>query len=413
MAQEERLNRQQQQQRLVNRSPQRLKRTGQKQTRATRTESIDTVRQSPKKWSIAGVALAGVLLASAVGIGSQFKSEDKTVPQAAPSTAVSPQQEQSGQMLLGQAKLLARQGGPQQLAQAIAITQKLPADVSVSSEAQSLSTTWSQQIIERAGNEAGAGNITEAIAIANLVPAKSAQHATAQQRIQQWQQQQAQAQQQQFAANLAEASRPIPLPPEISPPPPLTTTVPQTATSSQPQTTSSQAAPSVAPTSSSQLQAARVERPIDNGSPGQSTADDPYLNLQMPQANVPQVQAKATTTPTVALGNSGNRPDSYGFNNLIATAPTVAIQLRDNVAEDGDFVSLRVNGEVYTSNQMIRNHGKIIMVDLKPGENKVEIDGIKDGTGGITLEVNVAGVGNVNNTPIPEGSTASFIINRE
>ena len=412
MAKEERLNRQQQQ-RLVNRSPQRLKRTGQQQTRTTRTESIDTVRQSPKKWSIAGIALAGVLLASAIGIGSQFKSEDKTVPQVAPSAAVNPQQEQSGQMLLSQAKLLASQGQPQQLAQAIAMTQKVPAGVAVSSEAQSLSATWSQQIIERASNEAGAGNITEAIAIANLVPAGSAQHATAQQQIQQWQQQQAQAQQQEFAATLAEASRPIPLPPAISvpPPPPLTATTPQTATQSQPQiATSTQAATATAPSTQSQTAGAK----IPNGeTPGQSAANDPYLNLQLPQANVPQVQAKATTTPTVALNSSVSRINSYGFNNLVATAPTVAIQLRDNVAEDGDFVTLKVNGEVYTSNQMIRNHGKIFMVDLKPGENKVEIEGVKDGNGGITLEVNVAGVGNVNSHPIPEGSTASFIINRE
>ena len=411
MAKEERLNRQQQ--RLVNRAPQRLKRTGQKieTTRTTRTESIDTVK-SPKKWSIAGIALAGVLLASAVGIGSQFKSEDKT-PQVAPSTAVSTQQEQSGQMLLSQAKLLASQGQPQQLAQAIAMTQKLPDGVAVSSEAQSLSTTWSQQIIERAGNEAGAGNITEAIAIANLVPAGSAQHEQAQQQIQQWQQQQAQAQQEQFAANLAEASRPIPLPPAISVPPPsaTTATAPQTATQSQPEAaTTTQTAPSIAP--STQVATASVKTP-NEGNPGRSTADDPYLNLQMPQANVPQVQAKATTAPTVALGNTGNSPNSYGFNNLVATAPMVAIQLRDNVAEDGDFVSLKVNGEVYTSNQMIHNYGKIFMVNLQPGENKVEIEGIKDGNGGITLEVNVAGVGNVNNTPIPEGSTASFIINRE
>ena len=410
MAQEERLNRQQQ--RLVNRSPQQLKRTARKQTRTIGTENIDTVKQSPKKWSIAGIALAGVLIASALGVGSQFKSEEKTATQVAPGAAISPQQEQSGQMLLSQAKLLARQGQPQQLAQAIAITQKLPAEVSVSSEAQSLSTTWSQQIIERANSEANTGNIAEAIAIANLVPANIAQHQQAQQQIQQWQQQQAQAQEQQFAANLAEASRPIPLPPAISPPPPLTTTVPQVSTQSQPQVA---APPQTAPTTtpSSQLQAARTDRPIDGGTTGQSTVNDPYLNLQIPQANVPQVQAKATTTTPVSLGNFSNRLDSYGFNNLVATAPTVAIQLRDNVDEDGDFVSLIVNGKVYTSNQMIRNHGKIIMVDLEPGENKVEIEGIKDGTGGITLEVNVAGVGNVNNRPIPEGSTASFIINRE
>lgn len=408
MAKEERLNRQQQ--RLVNRPPQRLKRQGQQSTtRTTRTESIDTVKH-PKKWSIAGVALAGVLLASAVGIGSQFKSEDKTVP-LAPTTAVNPQQEQSA-MLLAQAKLLASQNEPQKLAQAIAILQKLPAGVAVSSEAQSLSATWSQQIIELASSEAGTGKITEAIAIANLVPAVSVQHQQAQQQIQQWQQQQAQAQQQEFAANLAEASRPIPLPPAISvpPPPPLTATAPQTAAQSQPEVaTATQVAPSTTPSMQAQTAPARTP----NNNPAQSTANDPYLNLQLPQANVPQVQAKATTKPTVALGSSSNRPDSYGFNNLVATAPTIAIQLRDNVAEDGDFVSLRVNGEVYTSNQMIRNHGKIFMVDLKPGENKVEIEGIKDGNGGITLEVNVAGVGNVNNRPIPEGSTASFIINRE
>ncbi|MEM8830746.1 MAG: hypothetical protein AAGE96_15500 [Cyanobacteria bacterium P01_G01_bin.19] len=398
MAKEERLNRQQQ--RLVNRSPQRLKHKEQ-QTYTTRAESIDTVRQSPKKWSIAGVALAGVLLASAVGIGSHFKSEDKTVPQVAPSTAVNPQQEQSANMLLAQAKLLASQGESQKLSQAIAITQKLPAGVAVSSEAQSLSTTWSQQIIERASSEAGTGKITEAIAIANLVPAGSAQYQQAQQQIQQWQQQQAQSQQQEFAASLAEASRPIPLPPAISIPP-----APQTATQTQPEVAATTPA---APTTQPQTAVATPKKQ----NPAQATANDPYLNLQLPQANVPQVQAKATTTPTVALGSSSNRPDSYGFNNLVATAPTIAIQLRDNVAEDGDFVSLRVNGEVYTSNQMIRNHGKIFMVDLKPGENKVEIEGIKDGNGGITLEVNVAGVGNVNNRPIPEGSTASFIINRE
>ncbi|MEO1465874.1 MAG: hypothetical protein AAFR89_06525, partial [Cyanobacteria bacterium J06633_1] len=99
--------------------------------------------------------------------------------------------------------------------------------------------------------------------------------------------------------------------------------------------------------------------------------------------------------------------------NLVATAPTVAIQLRDNVDEDGDYVSLIVNGEVYASNEMIYNHGQVIMVDLLPGENKIEIEGLRDGGGGITLEVNVAGVGNVNKTPIPEGSTASFIINRQ
>ncbi len=71
-----------------------------------------------------------------------------------------------------------------------------------------------------------------------------------------------------------------------------------------------------------------------------------------------------------------------------------------------------VNGKAYASNQLILNHGQVIMVDLQPGQNRVDLIGIKDGSGGITLEVNVAGIGNINNRPIPEGSTASFIINR-
>ncbi|MGB5634680.1 MAG: hypothetical protein WBM86_18115 [Waterburya sp.] len=427
------------QQRLVNRSPEQLKRSrsSKKQSRLSQSENIDTVSQGSRKWSIAGVVIAGVLVATAAGVGSQLKllTKGKTAPQVAPSTtvnnanpqaAVSAKQEQKGQMLLGQAKLLANQGQPQQLAQAIAITQRLPPGVSVTPEAQSLSATWSQKILESAKTEASAGKITEAIAIANLVPENTQKHQQAQQQIQQWQQQQAQAKQQEFAATLAEASRPTPLQPmpvvSVPPAPPVTTTpvaVKPTPTPSvapkpetQPQTTTQPQATTDS-AASSQLQAAQIKRPIDGGKQAQSQANDPYLNVKISQANVPQVQTKAISSPTIALnGNSGFTSNSYGFGNMVANAPTVAIQLRDNVDEDGDYVSLIVNGKVYTSNQMIRNHGKVIMVDLQPGENKVEIEGIKDGQGGITLEVNVAGVGNVNNTPIPEGSTASFIINR-
>ncbi|MEM8673767.1 MAG: hypothetical protein AAGF83_07825 [Cyanobacteria bacterium P01_G01_bin.67] len=419
-----------QQQHLVNRAPEKLKRANKKQTTLSTSENIDTVDQGSKKWTIAGIVMAGVLVATAAGVGSQLKmlTRGKTAPQAAPSTAVnnaapqaavSQKQEQAGQMLLGQAKLLAAQGEPQQLAQAITLTQKLTPGVAVAPEAQSLSATWSQQIMEQATAEASAGKITEAIATANLIPVNSPQHQQAQQQAQQWQQQQAQAQEQQFAATLAEAARPIPLPPPVTlpAPAPLTTTpvavnstptpavAPQTQAESQP-------APSVAP--SSQQQAAEVKRPADGGKQGQSMANDPYLNVKIPQVTTPQVQSKAISSSAVALNSTTSLTgNSYGFGNMVAKAPTVAIQLRDNVDEDGDFVSLIVNGEVITRNEMIYNHGKVFMVDLLPGDNTVEIDGVKDGQGGITLEVNVAGVGNVNNTPIPEGSTASFIINRE
>ncbi|MEM8721879.1 MAG: hypothetical protein AAGE84_21710 [Cyanobacteria bacterium P01_G01_bin.39] len=423
-----------QRQRLVNQSPAQLKRAGNKQGTVSSTANIDTVDTVGRsnKWSIAGVVIAGVLVATAAGVGSQLKMLTKgNAPQVAPTNtavntpspqaATNPKQEQQGQMFLGQAKLLATQGQPQQLAQAIALTQKVPGGTAVNAEAQSLSTTWSQQIMEQARGEANAGKIPEAIAMANLIPANSPQHQQAQQQVQQWQQAQAQAQDQQFASALAEASRPIPLPaPVVTPEPapaPVTTTpvavaptpAPAVTPQTQPQT---QPAPAVA--TAPQQQAAGVKRPADDGKQAQALANDPYLNVKIPQANTTQVQSSTISSSAVALNSTrGFTANSYGFGNMVAKAPTVAIQLRDNVDEDGDFVSLIVNGEVITRNEMIYNHGKVFMVDLLPGDNTVEIDGLKDGGGGITLEVNVAGVGNVNETPIPEGSTASFIINRE
>lgn len=423
-----------QRQRLVNQSPAQLKRAGNKQGTVSSTANIDTVDTVGRsnKWSIAGVVIAGVLVATAAGVGSQLKMLTKgNAPQVAPTNtavntpspqaATNPKQEQQGQMFLGQAKLLATQGQPQQLAQAIALTQKVPGGTTVNAEAQSLSTTWSQQIMEQARGEANAGKIPEAIAMANLIPANSPQHQQAQQQVQQWQQAQAQAQDQQFASALAEASRPIPLPaPVVTPEPapaPVTTTpvavaptpAPAVTPQTQPQT---QPAPAVA--TAPQQQAAGVKRPADDGKQAQALANDPYLNVKIPQANTTQVQSSTISSSAVALNSTrGFTANSYGFGNMVAKAPTVAIQLRDNVDEDGDFVSLIVNGEVITRNEMIYNHGKVFMVDLLPGDNTVEIDGLKDGGGGITLEVNVAGVGNVNETPIPEGSTASFIINRE
>ena len=138
-------------------------------------------------------------------------------------------------------------------------------------------------------------------------------------------------------------------------------------------------------------------------------AQDPYLNVKIDPVKVPQLQKRPVAS---IAGFSGVSGSNYGFQNLTVYAPTVAIQLRDNVDEDGDYVSLIINGQVYTQNELIVNRGRVMMVDLQPGENRVDIIGIKDGEGGITLEVNVAGIGNINNRPIPEGSTASFIINR-
>ncbi len=157
------------------------------------------------------------------------------------------------------------------------------------------------------------------------------------------------------------------------------------------------------------LQTNQTQTQPPPSNPSNLSSDDPYLNI-----NIPKVQPQPrTVSPPAQIALSPVLTNSYGFRNITVKGAKVAIELRDNVDEDGDYVTLRVNGRVYANNQLILNRGTVIMVDLQPGANQVDIVGVKDGRGGITLEANIAGVGNVNRRPIPEGRTASFIITRE
>ena len=434
---------QQTKQRQISRVPQQSDKANwdkNRQDKVVDQENIDTVAQQSRNWWIPGILAAGLLAVTTAGIGLKFAAptKEETSSNAVTETAnsssnnsgaiSSAEKEQEGQMLLEQAKLLANQGSPQQLAKAIAITKKLPPNTAVTTQAQSLTAIWSQKILQEANSQASTNQLNEAIALAKLIPDKTPNYQQAQQQIKQWQEQQYQAKQQQFAATLAEISQPLPPPPTVSvmpPPPPLTTSP----------VVSKSAAPTKSINPKSQAES-KVQTPVTN-SPAtininqnpskviplfqpknadnqeQLLAQDPYLKVKIPQVNVPQLQPKTIPSPKIAANsNYGQLSNSYGFRNLTVNASTVAIQLRDNVDEDGDYVSLIVNGKPYASNQLILNHGQVIMVDLQPGQNRVDLIGIKDGSGGITLEVNVAGIGNINNRPIPEGSTASFIINR-
>ena len=430
-------------QRQISRAPKQSEKANsanKRQNKVFNQENIDTVPQKSKNWWIPGILAAGLIAVTTAGIGLQSRAPTKeetastavtetaSSSRTAPEVISSAEKEREGQMLLEQAKLLANQGQPQELAQAIEITKKLPPNAAVSSQAQSLTATWAQKILQEANNKASTGQLNEAIAVAKLVPDKTPNYQQAQQQIKQWEQQQYQAKQQQFAATLAEISQPLPPPPTVAvipPPPPLATSpvvsksaAPaksinpksqpvskgQTLVNNSPATTNINQKPS---------KVVALSQPKTPDNQGQLLAQDPYLKVTIPQVNVPQLQPKTVRPPQIASNsNHGRLGNSYGFRNLTVNAATVAIQLRDNVDEDGDYVSLIVNGKAYASNQLIRNHGQVIMVDLQPGENRVDIVGIKDGTGGITIELNVAGIGNINNRPIPEGSTASFIINR-
>ena len=405
-------------------------------SKVVRVENLDTVPQKSKNWLIPGILAAVSIAVAAVTIGSQLSKEGTTA--IAPSTPNAPQsdtslskppgvissaeRESEAQMLLEQAKLIANQNQPEKLARAISIVKKLPANTAVNSEAQSLATVWSQKILQAANQKASGGKLNEAIAIAQLVPQQTEASQPARAQIKQWQQQQRQAEQKKFAATLAAASQ-LPASPPVTtlPPPPQIQSFNQTAksvaTRSQPVTqtqTKVNNTPANANVNKTQLKPAVQPKRNNPNNPGQLLARDPYLNVTIPQVNAPQLQAKTTPSPKiVTTSRSYGFRNNYGFRNLTVAAPVVAIELRDNVDEDGDYVSLIVNGKTYTRNQLILNRGKIFMVDLQPGENRVDIVGVRDGQGGITLEVNVAGIGNINNRPIPEGSTASFIINRE
>lgn len=102
----------------------------------------------------------------------------------------------------------------------------------------------------------------------------------------------------------------------------------------------------------------------------------------------------------------------YGLRDLEVRDSQVHLILWDNGAEDGDFVTVEVNGRVYAANMMLRNSANSIPVALNPGANLVKIHGIRDGAGGITLAADVSNQGNMTNAPFPEGATAMFYIIR-
>lgn len=101
----------------------------------------------------------------------------------------------------------------------------------------------------------------------------------------------------------------------------------------------------------------------------------------------------------------------YGLRDLeVRHEPRVNLILWDNGWEDGDFVTVMVNGQVYANNFMLRNSGNTVAVALNPGANLVEIFGNRDGGGGITLAAATSNQGNITDTPFPEGASAKFYI---
>lgn len=142
-----------------------------------------------------------------------------------------------------------------------------------------------------------------------------------------------------------------------------------------------------------------------------------FLSLLQPKPSVPTYQLnlkelelrdpKGIQTKNVAATEAPR----YGLRDLeVRHEPRVNLILWDNGWEDGDFVTVMVNGQVYANNFMLRNSGNTVAVALNPGANLVEIYGNRDGGGGITLAAATNNQGNITDTPFPEGASAKFYI---
>ena len=410
--------------------------------------SLDTLPSRRNRWMLSGLIGVGALaLAAAFGVPRLLPEGD--VSSDAPSPAATDNAssgaledaaitDQQATMLLEQAKLLAQDGGAEDLVEAIAIAKSIPAETEAYATAHDQVSLWNQQLLEARAAVANTPvdpgatnapqNAQQQAELAELQRQIDQEVALASSARQQRQSAQTQisALQNQLTSQPGSASvQPAPVQPapnetliaarqELAQQQSQTQALRNQLTQAQNQTTALQnqqqelSQPTVQPTQ--QAQPPTRPQPQTQTQTGNSTPanpSDPYLNVDIAPPPAPQTVAAVPTTSAPVRGNS------HGFNNVVVGAQTVAIELRDNVDEDGDFVTLLVNGQVITNYQQIWNRGQVFMVPLQPGENVVEIIGDKDGTGGITLEVNVAGIGNVNSRPIDEGSTASFIITRQ
>ena len=102
------------------------------------------------------------------------------------------------------------------------------------------------------------------------------------------------------------------------------------------------------------------------------------------------------------LKSLGQNQNSQGDQKLYA------LYFWDNCQEDGDVISLNVNGENYGSIPLFHKQTPVFL-KLKPGENLIIITGMKDGGGGITVGVssqNSTGYGKV----LAPGESESFSI---
>ena len=129
---------------------------------------------------------------------------------------------------------------------------------------------------------------------------------------------------------------------------------------------------------------------------------------------------RSTTIIPPWYSNIPQLANSFGFQNLgTAVSPSV-LYLSDNNANDGDILSIALNGQVVNQNIRITTPDAgpphAISMALKQGQNQVDILCVSDPGGGCTLQAEISnttagtGLTTINQDPIPEGEYASFIV---
>ena len=129
---------------------------------------------------------------------------------------------------------------------------------------------------------------------------------------------------------------------------------------------------------------------------------------------------RSTTIIPPWYSNTPQMANSFGFQNLgTAVSPSI-LYLSDNNANDGDILSIALNGQVVTENIRISTPDAgpphAISMALNQGQNQVDILCVSDPGGGCTLKAEISntsagtGLTTINQDPIPEGKYASFIV---
>lgn len=113
---------------------------------------------------------------------------------------------------------------------------------------------------------------------------------------------------------------------------------------------------------------------------GRVETDGRFLALQPGRAVVSAIYGDATATIPILVNHPEPPPPSPGLTNLTLNTPRVVLNIWDNEAEDGDIVTVFLNGAPVVSHLTLFNRPQAFRLTLRPGCNLIEILAENEGT---------------------------------